>query len=131
MLAADLQPDRLTRAKLAALDLLKLGKFDRFGLIAFAGSAFLQCPLTFDDEAFRQSVQILEPGIIPQGGTAISQAIQTARDAYGTDAEENHKILILFTDGEDHEEGAVEAAEKAAGDGIKIFTVGVGTPSGE
>ena len=67
MLAQDLQPDRLTRTKLAALDLVKLGKFDRFGLVAFSGSAFLQCPLTFDDEAFRQSVQILEPGIIPRG----------------------------------------------------------------
>lgn len=131
MLATDVQPDRLTRAKLAALDLLKLGKFDRFGLIAFAGSAFLQCPLTFDDEAFRQSVQILEPGIIPQGGTALSEAIRAARDAYGKDAEENHKILILFTDGEDHEEQVMETVERAAADGIRIFTVGVGTPAGE
>jgi Ca-activated chloride channel family protein len=131
MLATDVQPDRLTRAKLAALDLLKLGKFDRFGLIAFAGTAFLQSPLTFDDEAFRQSVQILQPGIIPQGGTALSEAIKTARDAFGTDAEENHKILILFTDGEDHEAGVKEAAERAAGEGVRIFTVGVGTAGGE
>lgn len=131
MLATDVQPDRLTRAKLAALDLLKLGKFDRFGLIAFAGTAFLQCPLTFDDEAFRQSVQILQPGIIPQGGTALAEAIKTARDAFGTDAEENHKILVLFTDGEDHESGVKEAAEAAAAAGVRIFTVGVGTPGGE
>ncbi len=131
MLATDVQPDRLTRAKLAALDLLSLGKFDRFGLIAFAGSAFLQCPLTFDDEAFRQSVQILQPGIIPQGGTALAEAIQSARDAFGTDAEENHKILILFTDGEDHEEQVTSAAERAAAEGVRIFTVGVGTAGGE
>jgi Ca-activated chloride channel family protein len=131
MLATDVQPDRLTRAKLAALDLLRLGKFDRFGLIAFAGTAFLQCPLTFDDEAFRQSVNILQPGIIPQGGTALAEAIKTARDAFGTDAEENHKILVLFTDGEDHESGVKEAAEGAASAGVRIFTVGVGTPGGE
>jgi len=131
MLATDIQPDRLTRAKLAALDLLQLGKFDRFGLIAFSGSAFLQCPLTFDDEAFRQSVQILQPGIIPQGGTALSQALQSAREAFGSDAEENHKILLLFTDGEDHEQQVMDTVDRAVSDGIRIFTIGVGTPGGE
>jgi Ca-activated chloride channel homolog len=131
MLAEDLQPNRLTRAKLAALDLLKLGSFDRFGLVAFSGSAFLQCPLTFDDEAFRQSVQILEPGIIPQGGTALSEAIDAARRAFSEDADENHRVLILFTDGEDHEQGVLNTVELAAADGMKIFTVGVGTPAGE
>ena len=131
MLAEDLQPNRLMRAKLAALDLLKLGSFDRFGLVAFSGSAFLQCPLTFDDEAFRQSVQILEPGIIPQGGTALSEAIDAARRALSEDADENHRVLILFTDGEDHEQGVLNTVELAAADGMKIFTVGVGTPAGE
>ncbi|MGZ8938199.1 MAG: vWA domain-containing protein [Limisphaerales bacterium] len=131
MLAEDLQPNRLTRAKLAALDLLKLGKFDRFGLVAFSGTAFLQCPLTFDDEAFRQSVQILEPGIIPQGGTALSEAIESARRAFSEDADDNHRVLVLFTDGEDHEEGVLNTVELAAADGMKIFTVGVGTSAGE
>lgn len=131
MLAADMQPDRLTRAKLAALDLLKLGKYDRFGLIAFSGTAFLQCPLTFDDEAFRQSIQILQTGIIPQGGTDIAQAIRAAGSAFGDDADENHRILVLFTDGEDHEQGAREIVPDAADTGMKIFTVGVGTPAGE
>jgi Ca-activated chloride channel family protein len=131
MLANDIQPDRLTRARLAALDLLQLGQYDRFGLIAFSGTAFLQCPLTFDDEAFRQSVNILQPGVIPQGGTALSEAIKTARDAFATDADENHKVLVLFTDGEDHEEHVSEAVERAASEGVKIFTVGVGTPGGE
>jgi len=131
MLAEDLQPSRLARAKLAALDLLQLGKFDRFGLIAFSGTAFLQCPLTFDDEAFRQNVQLLQPGIIPQGGTALSQAIQAARDAFAGDTDDNHRILVLFTDGEDHEAGILETVQRAANDRIKIFTVGVGTPGGE
>jgi Ca-activated chloride channel homolog len=131
MLAEDIQPNRLARAKLAALDLLQLGKFDRFGLIAFSGTAFLQCPLTFDDEAFRQNVRLLEPGIIPQGGTALSQAIQAARDAFSTETDENHRILVLFTDGEDHEAGVMEVVQRAANDRVKIFTVGVGTPGGE
>jgi Ca-activated chloride channel homolog len=131
MLAEDTQPNRLARAKLAALDLLQLGKFDRFGLIAFSGTAFLQCPLTFDDEAFRQNVQLLQPGIIPQGGTALSQAIQAARDTFSSDTDENHRILILFTDGEDHEAGVMELVQRAANDNIKIFTVGAGTPGGE
>ncbi|HVK59476.1 MAG TPA: VWA domain-containing protein [Candidatus Kapabacteria bacterium] len=131
MLAGDLQPNRLTRAKLAALDLLKLGKFDRFALVAFSGTAFLQCPLTFDDEAFRQSVQILEPGIIPQGGTALNEAINAARRAFSEDADENHRVLVLFTDGEDHEEGVMQTVSTAATEGMRIFTVGVGTPSGE
>ena len=131
MLAQDLQPNRLARAKLAALDLLKLGKFDRFGLVAFSGTAFLQCPLTFDDEAFRQSIQILQPGIIPQGGTALGEAIEAAQRAFSEDGDENHRILVLFTDGEDHEAGVLGTVREAAEAGMKIFTIGVGTPAGE
>jgi Ca-activated chloride channel family protein len=131
MLANDVQPDRLTRAKLAALDLLKLAKRDRLSLVAFAGSAFLQCPLTLDDEAFRQSVTILEPGIIPQGGTALREAIETALTAFKKEEGENHRVLIIFTDGEDHESGIEEALKKAREEGLRIFTVGVGTPGGE
>ncbi len=131
MLAEDIQPNRLERAKLAALDLLQIAKYDRLGLVAFAGTAFLQCPLTLDDEAYRQSVQILQPGIIPQGGTALTEAIQAARAAFNEDEVENHKILILFTDGEDHEENVMELVQKVAGEGMHIFTVGVGTPAGE
>ncbi|MBI3416199.1 MAG: VWA domain-containing protein [Verrucomicrobia bacterium] len=130
MLAQDVPPNRLTRAKLAALDLMKVAKTDRLGLVAFAGTAFLQCPLTLDDEAFRQSVGALDVGVIPQGGTALTESIQTALSAF-KDEGENFKVLVLFTDGEDHEEGAVQAAEKAAKAGLKIFTIGVGTGEGE
>jgi Ca-activated chloride channel family protein len=129
MLAEDLAPNRLTRAKLGALDLMALAKNDRLGLVAFAGTAFLQCPLTLDEEAFRQSVEALEVGIIPQGGSAIGEAIDVAAKAFKEG--DNHKILILLTDGEDHETGAIEAAERGARSGLKIFTVGVGTPNGE
>lgn len=130
MLAADLAPNRLTRAKLAALDLMRLAKHDRLGLVAFAGSAFLQCPLTLDEEAFRQSVEALDVGIIPQGGTALTEAIQTALTAFEKE-NDNHKVLVLFTDGEDHDSGVEAAAEKAGEAGMKIFTIGVGTAQGE
>lgn len=130
MLAEDIKPNRLERAKLSAIDLMTISKSDRFGLVAFAGVAFLQCPLTLDEEAFRQSVNALDTEIMPQAGTAIAEAIRTAAEGFkeGTD---NYKIIVLFSDGEDHEEGAIEAAEEAAKKGIKIFTVGVGTPEGE
>src|SRR5436305_1950879 len=130
MLAEDVQPNRLTRAKLAALDLRKLAKADRMGLVAFAGTAFLQCPLSADDEAFRQSIDELNVNIIPHGGTALAEAIQTARMAF-KDKTDNHKVLVLFTDGEDHDGHAVEAAKEAAKDGMRIFTIGVGTRNGE
>jgi Ca-activated chloride channel family protein len=130
MLAEDIRPNRLKRAKLAALDLLKLARHDRLALVAFAGDAFLQCPLTLDEDAFRQSVNALDVGIIPQGGTALTAAIETALTAY-KDEGDNFKILVLLTDGEDHENGAVEAAKKASAAGMQIFTVGVGTPNGE
>jgi len=130
MLAEDVSPNRLARAKLAALDLRKLAKADRMGLVAFAGTAFLQCPLSSDDEAFSQSVNELNVNIIPQGGTALAEAIQTAREAFRQKTD-NHRVLVLFTDGEDHDGNAVEAAKAAVKDGLRIFTIGVGTRNGE
>jgi Ca-activated chloride channel homolog len=129
MLAQDIPPNRLARAKLAALELMQRAKSDRLGLVAFAGSAFLQCPLTIDDAAFRQSVEALDVNIIPQGGTAIAEAIETAFAAYKEG--DNYKVLVLFTDGEDHDSGALEAAEKAAKEGLRIFAIGIGTAEGE
>ena len=129
MLAEDIAPNRLARAKLAALDLIQQAKSDRVGLVAFAGSAFLQCPLTLDDVAFKQSLDTLDVNIIPQGGTALAEAIETATTAFKAD--DNYKILVLFTDGEDNDAGAVEAATKAAAEKMKIYPVGIGTPEGE
>jgi len=130
MLAADVAPNRLTRAKLAALDLLRVARHDRLALVSFAGTAFLQCPLTLDDEAFRQSLAALDVGIIPQGGTALAEAIETALSAF-KDGQQNEKALLLLSDGEDHEGGAVEAAERAAKAGLRIFTIGIGTAEGD
>ena len=129
MLAEDITPNRLARAKLAALDLMQQAKSDRLGLVAFAGSAFLQCPLTIDDSAFRQSVESLDVGTIPQGGTALADAIQTSLSAFKQS--DNYKILVLFTDGEDQDSGALEAVKKAAEAGLRIYTIGIGTAEGE
>jgi Ca-activated chloride channel homolog len=129
MLAEDIAPNRFQRAKLAALDLMQLAKSDRLGLVAFAGSAFLQCPLTIDDTAFRQSVQALNVGTIPEGGTSLSSAIETAQTAFKEG--DNHRILVLMTDGEDQDTGAMETAKKAAQLGLRIYTVGIGTVEGE
>ncbi len=130
MLATDLAPNRITRAKLAALDLLKSAENDRLGLVAFAGTAFLQCPLTVDHSAFAQSLSTVEVGILPEGGTDLARAIETAQRAFGED-NDSFKVLILLTDGEDHEGDPVAAARKAAEAGLRIFTLGVGTPEGE
>ena len=128
MLATDIAPNRLARAKLAALELMQTAKADRLGLVAFAGEAFLECPLTIDDTAFQQSVQALDVNIIPQGGTALAASIDTTLAAFKEKG--NHRALVLFTDGEDNDEGALEAAQRAAKDGLKIFTIGIGSAEG-
>jgi Ca-activated chloride channel family protein len=129
MLAADIAPSRLARAKLAALELMQRARTDRFALVAFAGDAFLQCPLTIDEVAFRQCVEALDVNLLPQGGTALAPAIRTALTAFKEG--DNFKVLVLLSDGEDHEPGALEAARAAAGVGLKIFTIGIGTPEGD
>ncbi|HTX22544.1 MAG TPA: VWA domain-containing protein [Candidatus Aquilonibacter sp.] len=130
MLAEDIAPDRLERAKLAALELMQDAKSDRLGLVAFAGDAFLECPLTFDNTAFEQSVQALNVNTLPEGGSSLATAINTALTAFK--ASDGHKVLVLLTDGEDNvsETDALEAAQNAAKAGLKIFTVGIGTTAG-
>ncbi|HOW66923.1 MAG TPA: VWA domain-containing protein [Candidatus Paceibacterota bacterium] len=130
MLAEDTSPDRLRRAKLAILDLMRQAKTDRLGLIAFAGTAFLQCPLTLDDEAFRQSVEALDVNIIPQGGTSLAAPIHTALEAFQK-SEDNHRALVLITDGEDHEAGLEEAIQEAQRAEMRVYVVGVGSGEGE
>ena len=128
MLATDIAPSRLARAKLAALELMQVAKADRLGLVAFAGDAFLECPLTIDNTAFQQSVQTLDVNSIPQGGTALAAAIESALKTFKEKG--SHKALVLFTDGEDNDEGAIAAAQKAAEAGLKIFTIGIGSAEG-
>ena len=130
MLAQDIAPDRLERAKLGALELMQDAGSDRLGLEAFAGQAFLECPLTVDDTAFEQSVQALDVNSVSEGGTGIANAINTALTAFKENG--HYKTLVLLTDGEDNvnEAAALEAAKNAAKAGLKIFTVGIGTTDG-
>lgn len=129
MLTQDVTPDRLTRAKLAIIDLVKKLDGDRVGLIAFAGDAFLQAPLTLDDDAFLESLDAIDTSTIPRGGTDVASAIQEAQVAFSKETK-NRKILVLVTDGEDLEARGIDAARAAAKDGLIIYTVGVGSPSG-
>ena len=129
MLSNDVQPSRLDRVKLAAQDLVTQLEGDRVGLIAFAGRAFLQAPLTIDYEAAVESINDLDTKIIPEGGTNISEAINLAVQTFGKSAAGN-RALIIFTDGEELSGDAAKAAKSAFEAGLKIFTVGVGTPQG-
>jgi len=130
MLTPDVKPNRLERAKLAIDDFVSHLNGDAVGLVAFAGSAFLQTPITLDYGAFRESLNALDTHIIPRGGTDITSAIQETDAALQRRAGSD-KIMILVTDGEDLEGNALSAAKVAAKDGLKIFTVGVGTANGE
>ena len=131
MLTPDVKPNRLVRAKLAIDDLVGRLGGDAVGLVAFAGSAFLQCPLTLDYGAFHESLAALDTHIISRGGTDISSAIRAAQSALHNRAGSD-KILILVTDGEDLEGDALETAKAALKqDGLKIYTVGVGSANGD
>lgn len=129
MLSNDVQPNRLERVKLAARDLIGESQGDRVGLIAFAGRAFVQAPLTIDYDAVGESISDLDTKTIPEGGTNISEAITLATRTFGKSATGN-RALILFTDGEELSGDAVKAAKDAADAGVRIFTIGVGTPQG-
>ncbi len=129
MLANDLPPNRLQRVKLAGQDLIRELRGDRVGLIAFAGRAFLQAPLTIDYDAAVEALNDLDTNVIPEGGTNISEAINLAVKTFGKSALGN-RALIIFTDGEELAGDSVKVAKTAAEAGVRIFTIGVGTPEG-
>jgi Ca-activated chloride channel family protein len=130
MRAADLRPDRLTRAKLAVADLIRRFEGERIGLIAFAGDAFVQAPMTVDRGVFLESLDALDTDTIPRGGTDISSAIHAAEQALASEPD-HRKVLVLLSDGEDLAGNAIEAARDAAHKGLTIYTVGVGSAHGE
>jgi len=130
MLAEDVRPNRLTQAKYAVEDLLANLEGDRVGLIAFAGTAFVQCPLTVDYDAFRLTLKDVDPEVIPRGGSAINLAIRTAIKAFEA-GEGRDRAIVLITDGEDTTGNSTAATELAAAGGIRIFSIGVGTTDGE
>lgn len=126
MLAGDVKPSRLERAKQDIRDLVSALPGDRVGLVAFAGKPSMKCPLTIDYGFFRLVLDDINTGAAPLGGTNLGDAIRVAADSFD-DRVKNHKAIVLITDGEDQESYPVEAAEKVYRDkGIRVFTIGLG-----
>ena len=128
MLATDVSPNRLQRAKFAVMDFVQRRGRGRVGLVAFAGQAFLQCPLTLDYGAFEDTLNMINDKTIPVPGTDIGRALDEGFHAM--EKSDKQKILVLLTDGEDLEKGGVRQAETLAKQGVVVFTIGVGTPAG-
>jgi len=129
MLAEDIKPNRLERAKRKISDLLNMLKGDRIGLVAFAGTSFVQCPLTLDYAAARIFLNAIDTDLIPVQGTDIGEALRKSTKAFRTQ-ENKSKAIILITDGEDQTGHAMEAAEEAKKAGIKVFSIGIGKEIG-
>ena len=130
MLAPDLKPSRLQQAKWGIRDLVGRLKGDRIGLVAFAGSSFLQCPQTMDYSAFLMTLEDAYAGLIPRGGTAIEQALRMAIDKFDYSAP-GDRVIILITDGEDHEGDPQRVLDELKKKNIRLYAVGVGTADGE
>jgi Ca-activated chloride channel family protein len=128
MLASDVPPNRLGRAKYAILDFVQKHGRGRVGLVAFSGQAFLQCPLTFDYDAFREALQSVDEKTIPVPGTDIGRALNEGFQAM--EKNDRRKVMVLVTDGEDLENSGITTAQTLAEKGIVVYSVGVGTASG-
>jgi Ca-activated chloride channel family protein len=126
----DVPPNRLALAKEELLALIQRIESARVGIISFAGSAFLQCPLTIDRAAAGLFLDILDTGLIPDPGTNLGAAIDLARQTFQRH-QQKHKVLILITDGENLSGDPLAEARRAAEEGVVIYTIGVGTPSGQ
>ncbi len=129
MLVEDVEPDRLERAKREISDFIRVVQGDRLGLVAFAGAAFTQCPLTLDYGALAMFLTALSPDMVPAPGTDLGAALQTTMSSFDSTSETD-KVILLITDGEDNENRGLQAAREAAKKGIKIFVFGIGDPSG-
>ncbi len=130
MLAQDYSPDRLTRAKLAISRLVDRLQGDRIGLVIFAGTSFVQLPVTTDYVSAKIFLNSIDTQSIPVQGTAIGDAIRTAARSFSAQSEKSRAIIVI-TDGENHEDDAVAAAEDAASAGIRVYAIGVGTLNGQ
>ena len=130
MLAEDYSPNRLERAKLAISRLVDRLRDDRIGLIVFAGNSFVQLPVTTDYVSAKMFLNSISTESVPVQGTAIGDAISTAIRSFSAQSEKSRAIIVI-TDGENHEDDPVAAARQAAGMGIRVFTIGVGSPEGQ
>ncbi len=130
MLAQDYSPSRLERAKMAISSIVDKLQDDRIGLIVFAGSSFVQLPVTTDYVSAKMFLGSIDAGSVPVQGTAIGDALHTAVKSFSAQSEKS-RVIILITDGENHEDDALAAAREAADAGIRIYTVGVGSAQGQ
>ena len=130
MLAEDYSPNRLERAKLAIARLVDKLRDDRIGLIVFAGNSFVQLPITTDYVSAKMFLNSISTESVPVQGTAIGEAINTAIRSFSAQSEKSRAVIVI-TDGENHEDDPVAAAKQAAGMGIRVFTIGVGSPEGK
>lgn len=129
MMAEDIQPDRLERAKQAISSLIDRLENDKIGLIVFAGDAYTQIPITTDYSSAKMFLSNINTNIVSRQGTAIGSAIDLASKSFSPSTEAS-KVIVIISDGENHEGNAIEAAKSAADKGIKIFTIGMGSTKG-
>ena len=129
MLSEDIKPNRLMRAKNFVSNFIDELHNDRLGMIVFAGRSYMQMPLTVDYSAGRMYLKTVSTNLIPTQGTNIAEAVNMARENF-VQGDNKHKALIIITDGEDNEGGADEAIADAVKEGVKVFTIGVGTDNG-
>jgi Ca-activated chloride channel family protein len=130
MQAEDLKPNRMAHAKLILAQLIDRLAGSRIGLIAFAGQAYVECPLTIDENAAKDVLETIDVGSVPIPGTVIGDAVRVAIKGLKA-GEGQNRVLVLLTDGEDHHSDPEAAAKEAAKVGLKIFPIGIGTPQGE
>jgi Ca-activated chloride channel family protein len=130
MLAEDVQPNRMEAAKAAVRTLISRLRHDRFALVGFAGASFINCPLTLDGGALDMFVDFLTPGSVTDQGTDLGSAVNTSLDALRSSSGRG-KAIVLFTDGEDHGDDLEGAVKRAREEGVRIYTLGIGTASGE
>ncbi len=129
MLASDFSPNRLERTKYAVGRMIEGLSEERIGVVIFAGDAYVQLPITSDYLTARNFVERISPSQVTKQGTAIGAAIDLASSAFSSESGSS-RVVILVTDGENHEDDALAAAERAAAKGVKIYTIGIGTPEG-
>lgn len=130
MMAEDMKPNRLERAKQEIVDLIQGLKGDRVGIVAFAGDAFVLCPLTVDYNAALMFTQTADVDIVSRQGTALDKAIETSLSLFRENTESD-RVIIIVTDGEGHDSDPVARAREASARGVRIYTIGIGNPQGE
>lgn len=130
MLANDMKPNRLERAKREIKDFIRALTGDRVGMVVFAGSSYIQCPLTTDYGTLEMFIDEIKPQDFPVKGTSIGSALKTCLDAFNRSAESSSKAIILITDGEDHMGDVSKMAQEAKSQGVQIYSIGLGESSG-